>query len=828
MIEIEDVVRIVQGKLIRHSKDHSRISHLLSDSRHLAFPSQALFFAIRGPHHNGHDFIPELYEKGLRSFIIETPLSQDLCPEDANLIQVDSSIAALQSIAGAHRQQFDYPVLAITGSNGKTIIKEWLDEFLSGPYHVVKSPRSYNSQIGVPLSLWQMESHHNFAIFEAGISLPGEMERLEDIIRPDIGIFTNIGSAHDEGFGSIQDKIREKLKLFERAKRLIYCRDHQLIHQLVQSQLPGHIQTITWGKEKSADLWVLDQSIQEGGQSLELSYRGRNIQLPIPFRDEASFENLMHCLCLMLSLGISERVFEKKLPHLSPISMRLELKEGRNNNFLIDDSYNHDLAGLKIALDVLAHQNQRGPKVVILSDPAQTGLEEPRLFQKIKDLVEEMAVDLLIGIGPGFYRQRTLFSKQFQCFEDTGSFLNSHLIEQLKFSLILVKGARRFAFEKIVRRLSEKRHQTVLEINLDALAHNLNFYRGQLKSQTKLMVMVKAFAYGNGSMEIAQLLQFHRVDYLAVAYVDEGVFLRKNGIHLPIMVLNPSESDFDNIIEYQLEPEIYRFSFFQALEDYLKSLEASVLERSPLKVHIKLDTGMHRLGFQKTDLERLLKYLGSLKNQVRVASVFSHLAAADNSRHQAFTLNQIKDFEEMSHSISQVLNHTFLRHIVNSAGIVMYPQAHLDMVRLGVGLYGIEASQQHQDRLRLVSRLKTYISQIKWLKKGDTVGYGRKGIAEKDTRVATIAIGYADGFSRRLSNAQGSVLVNGTLVPVIGSVCMDMTMIDITEVEAQEGDEVIIFGEGLPIQLLAQKLNTIPYEILTSIGERVKRIYYRE
>ncbi|MEO1653440.1 MAG: UDP-N-acetylmuramoyl-tripeptide--D-alanyl-D-alanine ligase, partial [Bacteroidota bacterium] len=591
-MEIEDLVSVVQGQLIKRSPAHTFISHLLSDSRHLAFPRQALFFAIPGSHHNGHDFIVELYQKGVRSFIIEEVLTPEQRSLEANFIQVKSSIEALQSIATWHRQKFTYPVLAITGSNGKTIVKEWLDDLLREQFNVVKSPHSYNSQIGVPLSVWQMDSHHNFAIFEAGISQPDEMEKLAAIIQPDIGIFTNIGSAHDEGFASTSAKIQEKLKLFRGVQTLIYCRDHPQIHQAIQDQNTFHIASLSWGRSKLADVWIRKQSPSNQGQSLEISHRGKVFSLQIPFEDEASLENLMHGLCLFLFLGISIQEFEKRLGDLSPVAMRLELKEGRNHNFLIDDSYNHDLGGLKIALDVLAHQSQRPRKVVILSDPAQTGLEESLLFQKIKELMEERSVDLVIGIGPGFYRQKHLFAPHLVVFEDTDALLNSQFLDEIKFSLILVKGARNFAFEKIVRNLSEKRHRTVLEINLDALAHNLNFYRSQLRAQTKLMVMVKAFAYGNGSMEIAQLLQFHRVDYLAVAYVDEGVFLRKNGIHLPIMVLNPSESDFDNILQYQLEPEIYRFSFIRALVEYLLSRDQSLFRDFSLKVHIKLDTGM--------------------------------------------------------------------------------------------------------------------------------------------------------------------------------------------------------------------------------------------
>lgn len=822
-MEIEKIQTILQTEIIQNQDFTRHIQHLLIDSRHLAFPRQSLFFAIQGERHNGHSFLEELYHKGVRNFVVEHNQDLPSLPE-ANILAVENNIEALQKLAQVHRKTFTFPVLAITGSNGKTIIKEWLAQLLAPEYKVVKSPKSYNSQVGVPLSLWQMNESHNFGIFEAGISKASEMEKLEKMLSPTFGIFSNIGTAHEEGFEHRQHKIQEKLKLFRHSKVLFYCADHtELVQEIDKSKYA--FAPFTWSKQgKKADLQVLWISKKQRHTEIKIAFHHEKYQLTLPFTDDASIENLMHCLALMLYLHLPIEVVRKQIAKLKPLSMRLELKQGIQNNYLIDDSYNNDFAGLKIALDFLDSNQQKSQKVVILSDLLEAGHNEEDLYQNIASLLDSKKIDMLIGIGyilpkyEGFFQQITHF------FPDTEVFLASKVLENIQHSLVLIKGARIFAFEKIVQKLQQKTHRTVLEINLNALSHNLNFYRSLLKPSTKVMVMVKAFAYGNGIAEVANLLQFHRVDYLAVAYTDEGISLRENGIYLPIMVMNPTEENFEQLLEYDLEPEIYNVSLLNNLLEYLSETDKQI------NIHLKIDTGMHRLGFEEKDISVLCKALKpALESQkIKIQSVFSHLAGSDEAKHQQFSEKQIKIYQKISQEIEENLGVNFIKHILNSPGIVRFPQYQFGMVRLGIGLYGVETNDIHQTNLQNISELKTTISQIKTVREGETVGYGRKGQVQKDSKIATIAIGYADGFSRAFSNGLGKVLVNGQEAKVIGNVCMDMTMIDITNLEAKEGDEVLIFGKEQSIINLAQSIETIPYEILTNISERVKRVFYLE
>lgn len=808
----------------------TKAKYLLTDSRKLTAPKESIFFALKGPHHDGHVFVAELYQKGVREFVVERseiPFKDANQMPDATVWEVDDTFAALQQVAADHRRKYTIPVVGITGSNGKTIVKEWLAQLLSKDYNVVRSPKSYNSQLGVPLSVWQINESHTLGIFEAGVSKPGEMGNLEKVIQPSIGIFTNIGPAHEQGFAYRSLKVREKMALFRHCKVLVYCRDYQLVDEQAKGFLKSiNPQCLLIGWSKRDDLGNYKVRVKKNHTHSHVSLisdRGSYV-FTIPFLDDASIENAIHCAWTMLHLGVNL----SEIQRLRPVSMRLELKEGINGCYLIDDSYNNDLAGLSLALDFLSQQQQRKHKALILSDILESGVPETELYQQIAQLVRNKGVNQLIGIGETISKYQNLFTPPAKFFENTEEFLQKLRPSDFWQSVMLVKGARKYQFEKIINRLVQKTHGTVLEINLDAVSENLNYFREKLGVKTHIMVMVKAFAYGSGSAEVANLMQFHRADYLAVAYADEGVFLRENGIRTPIMVMNPAPETFEKILQYNLEPEIYSRRILQELLDLLSSKPIRPGDTlQTLKIHIKLDTGMHRLGFEAHELADLLEVLKQ-HEFLQVASVFSHLAAADESHYDDFTQHQVKSFTTMANQIEQSLGYAPWRHLLNSAGIARFPQARMDMVRLGIGLYGVAVRQEDQVNLRTVGTLKTVISQIKQLKAGETVGYGRRGIVEKDMTIATIAIGYADGYDRRFSRGVGKVLVNNQLCPVVGNVCMDMTMIDITGIPAEEGDEVIVFGDKPNIIELAEWIGTIPYEILTSVSERVKRVFFRE
>ena len=811
----------------------TRASYLLTDSRQLSFPEKSIFFAIKGERHDGHQFLKELYAKGVREFVVEEAALTDALRaeiaswENATVWTVFSSIRALQKLVAEHRNQFTLPVLGIVGSNGKTIVKEWLAQLTAPGQRVIASPKSYNSQIGVPLSVWNLKKEHTLAIFEAGISRAHEMEYLQTVIRPTIGIFTNVGSAHDDGFRSRKQKITEKLRLFTKVRTLIYCKDYNEVDeeiQLILRPVNPFLKTISWGRQQSADVQVSYET-QKEKTVIKLAGLFGDLSFETGFRDEASLENLTHCMLFLLDFGLAPLVIQERILTLRPVSMRLELKEGINNCYVIDDTYNNDVQGLTMALNFLTQQEQRTHRTVILSDVLQTGQAPAELYGIIAQLLREKKIDRLVGIGPEMSQQMYQFDtpqKDFYC--DTDSFLKEFPFNSLHDSLILVKGARTFSFEKIVHRLQQKVHGTVLEINLDALTHNLNFYRNKVGAETKIMVMVKAFAYGSGSSEVASLLQYHRVDYLGVAYADEGVSLRQSGITLPIMVMNSTAPTFDTLLQYQLEPEIYSRRMLSDWIEYTKRKNNSADIPS---VHLKLDTGMHRLGFVEDDYPWLSAQL-SENPAIQVSTIFSHLVGADEGVHNQFSHLQYERFIKGAALIEETLGYKVTRHILNSAGIVRFPDFKLDMVRLGIGLYGVEATGQQQKFLQSVGTLKTVVSQIKYLAAGETVGYSRRGHIDHNSAIATLAIGYADGFDRGLGNGVGHVFVNGTLCPTIGNVCMDMTMIDVTNAEVEEGDEVIVFGKEVPITDLAKSIGTIPYELLTGIGERVKRVFFKE
>ncbi len=833
---VSQIGKIVSGQFLVYRNSAAAIEHLLLDSRKLLFPETSLFFALSGPRRSGNLFIKELYHKGVRNFIVDRSNSiDDLSTfKGSNFIQVKDVLEALHSLVAYHRQQFNIPVIGITGSNGKTIVKEWLYQLLQDDYSIVRNPKSYNSQIGVPLSVWQMNATHSLGIFEAGISLPGEMQQLQKIIQPDIGVFTNIGDAHSEGFLNIQQKVNEKLTLFKRSSVLVYeaCNPdlNDGVNAFTTNVREGdHFSLFAWSRTQTAPLQITLIEKKNGHTVIEAleqrsSNQGDPISISIPFTDDASIQNAITCWCVMLYLQKEAAIISKRMLQLRAVEMRLELKQGINNCSVINDSYSADINSLTIALDFLVQQQQHPNRTLILSDILQSGKTSADLHRAVAAILQQKHVNRFIGIGPEMFRNRAAFNNvpQSLFFASIAEFMKQFYSLHFYNETILLKGARVFEFEQISHLLEEKVHQTVLEINLNAVTHNLKAYQQLLKPGVKLMAMVKAFSYGSGGFEIANLLQFHKVDYLAVAYADEGVELRRAGITLPILVLNPEETTFDVLLQFNLEPELYSFSILSAFEKYLQQ---SGFNNYP--VHIKLDTGMHRLGFEAKDLSVLAGILQAT-TIFKVQSVFSHFAASDAPEYDAFTKLQADDFLRGCEVLQKALGYTFIRHISNTSSIHRHPNYQLEMVRLGIGLYGVGGNALMHEKLKNVSTLKTTISQIKHVASGESVGYNRKGVVTKDSVIATVRIGYADGYPRILSNGVGSMWVKGNLVPVIGNICMDMTMLNITGTNVKEGDDVVVFGEVLPVSKLANWAGTIPYEILTGISQRVKRVYYEE
>lgn len=779
--------------------DDSPILHLSLDSRKIQSPADTLFFAIKGVRRNGHQFLTDVYGKGVRNFIVCEDIDASTL-EGSNIIRVHDTLDALQKLAAWHRSQFDIPIIGITGSNGKTIVKEWLYQLLSPDHQIVRSPRSFNSQIGVPLSVWQINENHTLGIFEAGISQPGEMARLEKIIRPTLGILTNIGEAHSEGFSSIEQKKSEKEILFRNAK------------------LPSLLQLVDLRKESGTTTITARQTQKDDP-----------IEITIPFTDEASIQNAITCWQVMLELGYSNEVIKDRILHISPVNMRLELKKAINHCILINDSYSADLSSLEIALGFMDQQGTDMKKTVIISDFLQSSLKDDELYAQILDNFQRHHVDRVIGIGEKvsrFLRRLAIkmeFRGKIEVFASTDEYIKQFRSTQFREEVILIKGARLFAFERIGQLLEQKLHQTVLEINLNAIAHNLRMYQQQLHPRTKVMAMVKAFAYGSGGAEIAGILQFHKVDYLGVAYADEGIELRNAGITLPIMVMNPEESVFESMVDYDLEPDIYSFHLLQSFDNFL--LNAGI---QSYPVHIEIETGMNRLGFHPDEISLLAESLSS-KNTMKPVSVFTHLASSEDASQDQFSLEQFNKFNQAVTILSNKIGTGFLKHIANSAAIFRLPQLQMDMVRLGIGLYGVDSSRDHQQELQSVATLRSTIAQIKSVKAGESVSYNRKAVMTRDSLIATVRIGYADGFSRRLGHGVGKILIGRKLVPVVGTVCMDMIMVDVTDLDhVKEGDDVVIFGRDLPIQQVAEWAGTIPYEVMTGISQRVKRVYYEE
>ncbi len=819
-----DLATIVGGEL--HGEGEVRVRHVVTDSRRLSFPEDTVFFALKTFKNDGHRYIPELFAKGVRTFVV-SHLPQ-VHRSDATYVVVNDAFTALHALAKHWRANFDFPVLAITGSNGKTIVKEWIHQLMNSHFRIVRSPRSYNSQLGVPLSVLYMREGHQLGVFEAGISQVGEMEKLQNILQPKWGVFTNIGDAHREHFESQELKLNEKLNLFEGAQHLVYSSEDEKVYHAVQTRYRDKpVQLISWGRDpKKSDILLEDVVQEPGGVRIDLTWKSTNLSLHLPFTDQASIDNAMHAASFALAFGLEPKVLAQAIKKLSPVAMRLEMKKARNGSFIINDSYNSDLQSIRIALDFLHHQRQNEKGVVILSDVEQSGVEEGQLYAQIARMLSERQVNMLIGVGPQISAHKDLFTIPAYFYSNTDSLMSEMSVLDLNHANILLKGARTFMFEKIAHTLEEKAHQTVLEVNLSAISHNLNYYRRMLRPETQVMVMVKAFGYGSGYGEIASLLEFENVNWLAVAYADEGVALRKAGIKSRIMVMNPNEESFDQILEFDLEPEIYSFRILQAFHRAVQNHSDDAFA-SAVPIHIKVETGMNRLGFTVSDINALADEVLAMPG-IRVATIFSHLAASDNPKEEAFTHGQIEKLKLAADQVVEGLGYPVVRHILNSSGIHNYIEAQLDMVRLGIGLYGVTSVSWERHHLRRVSRLITQISQIHTIKAGDSVGYGRSFLAKHTMRIATLPIGYADGIDRRLSNGGGEVTIHGLRAPIVGSVCMDMIMVDVTAIDCEEEDEVEIFGEHISIYEYAQRTGTIPYEVLTSISSRVKRVYHYE
>ena len=832
---IEKVTTLIGAR--RYGHHEGNVRWLLTDSRSLCFPEETLFFALKTQRNDGHRYIDDLYRRGVRMFVVEqVPEHQEIRYPDADFLRVPSPLAALQRLAERHRDEFDIPIIGITGSNGKTMVKEWLYQLLLPSQKIVRSPRSYNSQIGVPLSVWLLNEQTEVGIFEAGISQPGEMFALRDIIQPTIGVLTCLGAAHQENFRSMEEKCMEKLELMHDTEAMVYCSDNDIVSRCIRRmQYKG--EKIAWSQcDENVAFFVKEVVSKAPDTRITYIYQGEENTYTIPFIDEASIENSITCAAVALHLGLTPAQLAERMPRLEPVAMRLEVKQGQHGCILINDSYNSDINSLDIALDFMQRRmTQRdGSSVtsrditkepslcVILSDIFQTGTSPETLYAQVSELCVKRGINKFIGIGPEVTAQADriqIADKQF--FADVNHFLASKAFSDLRNELILLKGARPFGFDRITEQLEQKVHETILEVNLNAVVENLNYYRSFLKPETKMVCMIKADAYGAGAVEIAKTLQDHRVDYLAVAVADEGVTLRKAGITANIMIMNPEMTAFKTMFDYDLEPEVYSFRLMDAL---IKAARKEGITGWP--VHIKLDTGMHRLGFDPiNDIDEVINRLRH-QNAIIPRSVFSHFVGSDSDDFDSFSARQFELFEQGSQKLQAAFSHKILRHMDNSAGIEHFPERQMDMCRLGLGLYGVDPRDNRM--LHTVSTLKTTILQLRHVPAGETVGYSRKGKIERDSVIAAIPIGYADGLNRHLGNRHGYCLVHGQKAEYVGNICMDVAMIDVTDIPCQEGDQVEVFGEHLPVTVLSDVIDTIPYEVLTAVSNRVKRVYFQD
>ena len=819
---IEKVTTLIGAR--RYGNSDGQVSWLLTDSRSLCFPEETLFFALKTQRNDGHRYIQDLYNRGVRQFVVEqVPEHYEKLYPEANFLRVPHTLAALQRLAERHRDEFDLPIVGITGSNGKTMVKEWLYQLLLPSQRIVRSPRSYNSQIGVPLSVWLLNEQTEVGIFEAGISQPGEMMALRDIIQPTIGVLTTLGAAHQENFRSMEEKCMEKLELMHDTEAMVYCSDNDIVSRCIR-RMSYKGEKISWSTcDEQASLFVKSTKPSKTRLATTITYIWQQEEntFEIPFIDEASIENSITCAAVALKLGLTPGELADRMPKLEPVAMRLEVKEGQRGCILINDSYNSDINSLDIALDFMSRREGKN-RTLILSDIFQTGVSASELYAQVSDLATKRGITKFIGIGPELTAQADkiqIADKQF--FADVNHFLSSEAFAALRDELILLKGARPFGFDLITEQLEQKVHETILEVNLNAVVENLNYYRSFMKPETKMVCMIKADAYGAGAVEIAKTLQDHRVDYLAVAVADEGVTLRKAGITANIMIMNPEMTAFKTMFDYDLEPEVYSFRLLDAL---IKAARKEGITGWP--VHIKLDTGMHRLGFDpEQDMDELIDRL-THQQAVIPRSVFSHFVGSDSDDFDNFSTLQFKRFEMGSKKLQDAFSHKILRHMDNSAGIEHFPDRQMDMCRLGLGLYGVDPRDNRI--LHTVSTLKTTILQMRQVPKTDTVGYSRKGKLTRDSVIAAIPIGYADGLNRHLGNRNCYCLVNGQKAEYVGNICMDVALIDVTDIPCVEGDQVEIFGENLPVTVLSDVLQTIPYEVLTGISNRVKRVYFQD
>lgn len=819
--KIEEIVTLTGARRYGHAE--AEVEWLLTDSRSLVYPETSLFFAIKTASGDGHDFIQELYQRGVRNFVVTSlPQNRETVYPDANFLQIPSALKALQRLAERHREQYDIPVIGITGSNGKTMVKEWLNQLLSPTTKTTRSPRSYNSQTGVPLSVWLLDETTQLGIFEAGISQPGEMEALRDIIQPTIGVMVSLGSAHQENFGSMEEKCREKLRLFKDCEILVYCSDDEITDRCVKLGKISH-RLLSWSKiDANTPLFIRNINKKGGETEIKYTYNGKTGRYTIPFVDDASINDSIHCLAVCLYLKKTPDEIAKGMQSLEPLAMRLEVTQGINNCTIINDTYNSDVNSLDIALDFMNRRaaETSNRKIVILSDILQSGMESGELYSKVAEMVNSRKPQLFIGVGKEIGKNSNYFKISSKFFNTTEELIESGELNGISGDTVLLKGARKFGFERIYDLLTKKVHETTLNVNLGAIVENLNHYRSFMKHETKIVCMVKASAYGSGALEVSRTLQEHGVDYLAVAVADEGVALRNAGITANIMVMNPEMTAFRTMLQYNLEPEIYSFRILDAM---IREAKREGVTHYP--IHVKIDSGMHRLGFLPGEIDELISRLKA-QNAVVPRSVFSHFVGSDGEMFNDFTKKQFDVYNEASLKLQKSFPDKILRHICNTAGIERFPEYHLDMVRLGLGLYGIDPFTNKT--IHNVATLRTTILQIHDVKKEDTVGYSRKGQLTRDSRIAAIPIGYADGLDRHLGCGNGYCLVNNKKAPYVGNICMDVAMIDVTDIPCKEGDSVEIFGDNLPVTALSDILGTIPYEILTSVSERVKRIYYKD
>ena len=842
---IEKITTLIGARRIGDTE--AVVSWLLTDSRSLCFPEETLFFALCSGRNDGHNYIPELYRRGVRNFVVERGYfklpdgiaanSAEGALAGANILEVVSPLEALQRLAERHRDEFDVPIVGITGSNGKTMVKEWLYQLLS-PYKIVtRSPKSYNSQIGVPLSVWLLGEQTEVGLFEAGISQPGEMQALRDIIQPSIGVLTSLGTAHQENFRSMDEKCQEKLSLFHDAKVVAYNSDDNVVSRCMRKS-GYHGEKLSWSKEDpQAAMFIKKIERRDTISTLYYKYKGEEGTYHLPFIDDASVECSIAAAVVALYLGVTPEELDVRMSQLEPVAMRLEVKEGQHGCTLINDSYNSDINSLDIALDFMSRRpDQEGKsRTLILSDIYQSGVTPHELYHRVMELAVKRGVTKFIGIGKEIKRiladegggqiaggqTAKLPGTVAFFFEDVEEFLRSEAFKGLRNEIVLIKGARDFGFDQITEMLEQKVHETILEVNLNAVVENLNHFRSYMKPDTKIICMVKADAYGAGAVEVSKTLQDHRVDYLAVAVADEGVTLRKNGITSNIMIMNPEMTAFKTMFDYDLEPEVYSFRIMDAL---IKAAEKEGITNYP--VHIKLDTGMHRLGFDpEKDIDEVISRLKH-QNAIIPRSVFSHFVGSDSDDFDAFSKHQFELFDTASKKLQSAFEHKILRHICNSAGIEHFPERQLDACRLGIGLYGVDSRDNHI--INTVSTLKTTILQLRHVPKDETVGYSRKGVLTRDSVIAAIPIGYADGLNRHLGRGKGYCLVNGQKAPYVGNICMDVALIDVTDIPCKEGDTVEIFGEHLPVTVLSDILDTIPYEVLTGVSNRVKKVYYQD